>query len=348
MMEENEYITLILKHLDGETDEAEEAGLQQWLDADPDHRREYRELEKIWKDSGKMQHDRVFDKDAAWEKVGAGLAIRPSAEDGVTLADGSPSVRALRKRWGGGQFARGRWMVAAAVLLVVFAVTLWWRSGEASRSVRVAAEANDAAVKHVILPDGSEVDLRKGAVLHYREPFGGGDREVELSGEAWFQLSPDRDHPFRILTAHAIIEDIGTSFVVNGQEALDEVSVSTGKVRFMDRAYPSNGVVLTAGRRGVLQGQQFMQSGVKTLHFAAWKTGVLDFQDEPLETAAAAIGDFYQLPVWIAPDLRPDAGKITLHSRFDHQPLKEVLEEVRLTTGLAIRQERDTLVFSRK
>ncbi len=79
----------------------------------------------------------------------------------------------------------------------------------------------------------------------------------------------------------------------------------------------------------------------------AWKTGILNFRDTPLPQAAAGIADFYRLTVSFSPDLLPEAGKIRITARYDNQSLEEVLEELRLTTGLKINHEKNTLFFHR-
>ena len=75
---------------------------------------------------------------------------------------------------------------------------------------------------------------------------------------------------------------------------------------------------------------------------------MLDFRDTPLDQAAQDVGDFYRMAVSLAPDLQASAGKINITARFKNQSLEEVLEELRLTTGLKINQERNTLFFSRQ
>ena len=214
-----------------------------------------------------------------------------------------------------------------------------------ARSRSVTAEN---ASLHISLPDGSVIDLRKGATLQYREPFNIHDRGVELRGEAFFQVTHDPANPFIINTTHAILEDMGTSFLVREGRDSDEVVVATGKVKFTDRNDHSHSLILLPGRKAALKENQFTESRVANLNFMSWKTGVLDFRDEPLTQAVEEISSFYQVGVSVSPDLREDAaGKITINARFDHQSLEETIEEIRLMTKLTIKREKDTLVFSR-
>ena len=328
-MQENEYIVLILKHLNQETSPAEQAGLRQWLDADPDNRREYQAVEKIWKDSGQVLQDRLYDKEAAWKKVTGALALPPDLAENT-----APRI-----------FPRRKWLAAASVLLVLGTGAWWLYKGKTGTPPQTIL-AKDGP-RQVTLPDGSLIDLRKGAVLTYTPPFND-DRKVELQGEAFFLLANQPSSPFRIRTAHAIIEQMGTTLLVKDLPASDEVIVTTGKVKFTDRNDPSSNVIVLPGRNMILAEGRFKVAGEKEPNFMSWRTGILEFRDEPLESAAAAIGDFFQLPVSISPDLRREIGKIRVNARFDHQPLEEVLEELRLTTGLSIQREKDVLVFNIK
>jgi ferric-dicitrate binding protein FerR (iron transport regulator) len=234
-----------------------------------------------------------------------------------------------------------RAMAAASIVLALGAAGWWIRlhSGAAQTTV-FAGTVNQA----VTLPDGSLVHLRKGATLSY--PASLTDRTVELSGEAFFEPKADAITPFRIRTGHALFQDLGTSFLVRAEPSGDELTVITGKVKFSDKANPSNSLILTAGQKALLSAGGF--TGITQAsdpNVLAWKTGVLDFKDQPLSNVAADIADYYQTAIAIDPSLAEKAATIKVTARFERQPLKEVLEEVRLMTGLSTRKEKDTFVF---
>lgn len=322
-MEENENIeALILRQLNQEATPAEESALQQWLDADPGRLQDYQALEKIWQDSGPALHRHTFDKNLAWEKM------RPR------LADAQAKPLLPGKKW-----------MAAAAALLILASAAWWHAVKNRESYRVIL-AQDAD-QQVSLPDGSVVYLRKGARISYTEPFTGKQRQVEMSGEAFFQPAHDPGTPFRISTTRAIIEDIGTSFLVKELEGADEVIVATGKIKLTDKVQSSHSIVLVSGQKAILKENQFIQSVPTDSNFMAWKTGVLNFRGTALDLAAQEIADFYRLTVSFAPDLQTDAGKIRVTAHFENQSLEEVLEELQLTTGLKINHEKNSLFFRR-
>ncbi|GAB3938553.1 FecR family protein [Larkinella terrae] len=95
----------------------------------------------------------------------------------------------------------------------------------------VAVNTNQTS-KHVLLPDGSSVVLRKHSQLHYSTVFEGDKREVYLSGEAFFEVSKNPQKPFFVVANGLITKVLGTSFSVKayGNEAKVIVVVKTGKV----------------------------------------------------------------------------------------------------------------------
>jgi transmembrane sensor len=84
----------------------------------------------------------------------------------------------------------------------------------------------------VTLPDGSTVILEKGADIVTDPSFGQKERKVFLKGEAFFDVKPDRQHPFVVVSGDLVTEVLGTSFRIKPEADLKkiEVSVHTGKV----------------------------------------------------------------------------------------------------------------------
>jgi transmembrane sensor len=367
-MQDTDYIKLVLKHLDSEASPAEQAALHQWLEADPRHRLEYQALERIWRESGRALNKHSFNVEAALEKVENRLDIRTPIPVPVPAPTQSPArsqpqapqlqapqpqspVPELRRSIVPRSFSPvpfaslgnpWRRTLAAASVLLVFGAAGWWFF---SRSPMNLIRAETASLK-VVLPDGSQVQLRKGATLSYSRAFAEGkERVVDLSGEAFFMPVHNPSRPFHIRTEHAILQDIGTSFVVREDATTDELTVITGKVKFAEKADPSNSLILAEGQKAVLSGSRFTTSGAAARNVIAWTNGILDFKDEPLQDVVADITDCYQTPVVLDPHLSDKARAARVNARFAHQPLKDVLEEIRLTTGLSTRKEKDTFVF---
>lgn len=86
--------------------------------------------------------------------------------------------------------------------------------------------------KLVNLPDGSSVLLMSASRIRFPKEFAGGKREVRLTGEAFFEIRKNPDHPFFVYAGEMVTRVVGTSFSIRAYEndAVFSVRVKTGKV----------------------------------------------------------------------------------------------------------------------
>lgn len=333
-MNTNEYIqSIVLKQLNNDISASEQAELQQWLDADTANRQEYEEWTSIWKDSGDLLNQQSFDTARAWEEIRPNLKL-------------SPGLEAMAQKHGVISLFYSRKLAAASIIIVIASAGVWyyWRTRTAS-SQQILAKDSD---RQVTLPDGSVVYLRKGSSLAYAATYNHTDHTVALTGEAFFELRHDPNHPFIITTAHSLIEDIGTSFLVRNQRGADEVVVVSGKVKFAEKRNPSNSITLIPDQRAVLEENKFSAPETADPNSIAWKTGVLNYKNSPLNTVFQDISHFYQVDVRVDPSVRDTAEKTRITARFEKMSMDQVMEELSLLTGFAVNKEGNNIIFYRK
>lgn len=149
-----------------------------------------------------------------------------------------------------------------------------------------------------ILPDNTRVYLAAGSTLKYPEVFSKTGRDIELQGEAFFDVTHDESRPFTIHSGTMSTRVLGTSFKVTafaGQE--QEVAVATGKVRVSTKGEnnKSKAVLLTRG----LKVNYNPQTGVTTtgnidVHsLEEWKTGTLYINEQPMSLVAKQLEGRY-------------------------------------------------------
>jgi ferric-dicitrate binding protein FerR (iron transport regulator) len=142
-----------------------------------------------------------------------------------------------------------------------------------------------AEYKYLLLPDSTQVWLNAGSTLEYPEHFDLTNREVSLSGEAYFDVKHAAEHPFLIHTGRILTTVLGTAFNINAYPERSNVtiSVSRGKVKV------SRGSQLVAT---LLKGQQVnvsekdnrvAQKNIEVNSVAGWQQGNLEYDDEPLQ-----------------------------------------------------------------
>lgn len=111
---------------------------------------------------------------------------------------------------------------AAAVLLLCLST---WTVYLYMQPVSIETVSTLAETRTVHLPDGSTVTLNHYSSISYPEKFKSGNREVELNGEAYFEVSKDKKHPFIVQTEMIDVQVLGTHFNVDAY--LDNPDVRT-------------------------------------------------------------------------------------------------------------------------
>ncbi len=187
---------------------------------------------------------------------------------------------------------------AVALLCVLGWVAYQYATPPAMHTVATLAER-----KSVQLPDGSVVLLNHFSSLTYPEKFRSSTREVSLHGEAYFEVSHDKQHPF-IVQAEAIsVQVLGTRFNVeaypdnpNIQTTLLEGSVAVSDREGNERiVLQPNETAIYNKEKGRLVHEEV--SDIRPL--VSWQRGEFIFQNEPLQEIARELSNSFGIPIRI-------------------------------------------------
>ncbi len=149
----------------------------------------------------------------------------------------------------------------------------------------------------VTLPDGTKVWLNAASTLKYPSRFSDRERVVEVSGEAFFQVSTDRKRPFRVLSKGQEIKVLGTEFNINAYEEQQETSTTliSGAVKVQSS---SQAVVLKPGEQSRADGSGRLTSRTVDADVAvAWKSGLFYFKRTPFEEVMKQVARWYDVEV---------------------------------------------------
>lgn len=314
---------LIAKNLSGQCTEAEAATLQQWLDASPGNRAEYETLAKLWRDSPVAAvPQRQYNTAAAWDK--ASQAIQPPVS----------RVKTLYTKY-----------AAVAAILVLLTAGAWWLETRSSLKKHELA-ANDGKIKSLELPDKSMVTLRQGATIRYINGYHHNQRIVELEGEAFFEIASDPGHPFLVKTPNqSVIEVLGTSFTVQTGKDSTAVTVASGSVK-LGVDGDTAAVILNSGQRGVWGNGLLSANNNHNPNFIAWKTGILQFNDQTLLEILPQLADFYAKDIRVDEKYKETASQQKATITFRNQSCDDVLHELQLLLGFHYQQDGETIVIS--
>lgn len=109
-----------------------------------------------------------------------------------------------------------------------------------STSISNIVEVPVGQRKKIVLPDGSVVWLNSKSKLTYPSVFNNGTREVELEGEALFDVTHNPDKPFTVITPAYRINVLGTVFNVKSYSAnmVFETTLISGSVKVQEKNLP--------------------------------------------------------------------------------------------------------------
>lgn len=135
----------------------------------------------------------------------------------------------------------------------------------------------------LVLSDGTEVHLNAGTVLKYPVKFlEGKNREVYLTGEAYFKVSKDKKHPFVVQSNDLNIRVLGTSFNVSSYSENKNIFtvLVEGAVRLYgkDETYSKEkSKLLTPGREAKWnkENRNIRIKKVNTSLYTSWIDGTL-------------------------------------------------------------------------
>lgn len=145
------------------------------------------------------------------------------------------------------------------------------------------------------LPDGTKVMLNSSSKIRFPSRFTKEKREVFAEGELFFEVAPDKEHPFTVLMQDSKVTVLGTSF--NVRAFPDEESISTtvcsGEVLFTTPQ--NNPVRLIPGEQSVLNTVSNLveKRTVNTYDYVAWKEGKIYFNDKSLKEIFSSLKKWY-------------------------------------------------------
>ena len=199
---------------------------------------------------------------------------------------------------------------------------------------------------NVVLPDGSKVWVNSDSRLSYGSRFNQKERVLSLEGEAYFEVTPDKDRPFIVETDELAVRALGTSFNVKSYEEEKDAStvLMTGKVEVTS---DYDRLVLNPNERIVFNKQtgHMEKSTVEnTGDYINWKYNALTFNGETFENIVHTLERYYNTRIVFESE--------TLKKyRFTGTPgntrLESILQILSLTSPLSY-EVRDSMIILRE
>ena len=242
-------------------------------------------------------------------------------------------------------------LAAAAAVIVAARLVLPRSDGErssvpyagTSRTIATAVGKRDS----LRLPDGGRVVLGPASRLVVATAYGRETREVELHGEAYFDVVHDTTRPFVVRSGDVTVRDVGTSFAVRadgGNQA--QVVVASGWVLLRSSFTADSGLLLAAGDLGMVHsdGRVTSRHAVAADQYLAWMRDSLVFRDASLADVSEELRRWYGVVLRVED---PSLATRHLTMTFAGDPLDRVLRVIGLGLGAEIERRGDTAFVHR-
>lgn len=177
----------------------------------------------------------------------------------------------------------------------------------------------------ITLQDGTQVWLNSNSTLHYPKHFDKTARRVELDGEAYFDVAPNKKHPFIVETERYNIEVLGTEFNVMAYKGspIFKTSLLEGAVKIYDPDNKAIAIHLEPSQEATIseaEGELAVNTFTDT-SFLRWKEGIYAFDDCTFAQIIDHLQHYYGVPIRIEDDRLAQfriSGKFRLQDGLDN------------------------------
>jgi ferric-dicitrate binding protein FerR (iron transport regulator) len=304
-------IELIISKYLADADECtaqEKLDLENFLNASEDNRRYFEELKAMW-EAGSGIPDFYPDANLGWNKL----------QEKIT------GQRKVEKKH------PHRWLKIAASIVffiglsVLFSYLYHFR--DVSTKLAGVIRTGDL-IKKVLLPDSSVVWLNKKSIVAWDDHFGKEERKVYLVGEAYFEITHNKQKPFIVYANYGTkTKVLGTSFSLKSrvQDTTVFLQVITGVVEFASvRKQTSEKLIVKKGEAAFTNHNEVtIFKAPPEKNILAWKDGKLSFSNTPLEEVCHTLEEYFSTRI----ELRsPAIRSCHFTGNFQSPTLTDVLE----------------------
>jgi len=231
------------------------------------------------------------------------------------------------------------WLKIAAAAAVILVGILVYRSNlfisyQADHEALTNVETKPAEMKTITLADGSTVKINSASKLSYPKKFNGAMRNVYLSGEAFFEVKKDPQHPFIVHTKNTEVKVLGTAFDVKAypNDAAEETTLIRGKVQISLKDDKKQLFKLKPNDKFTLADGKVLMSEVSSDHEeemmeTGWMNHQLIYKNNRFDEIARRFERWYGVKI-IFKD--PALQAITFTGRVDQEALNEALDVLKL------------------
>lgn len=214
----NEEKRAIVNYLSGELSTSDSAILNQWLEKDKHNKLLFDQFSDIWQVSSHNKLSKEIDANKAWAEVQKQLIFQDKKTRNIRMYE---IIR-----------------IAAVFVIALFLGGLGYYFIDQNKEMISEPQYVEyvsplGSRSFVQLADGSKIWLNAGSTLKYKNTYGVNNRELQLSGEAFFEVAKNKEIPFIVKTSEIDVIALGTKFNVKAycEEKTIETTLIEGSVK---------------------------------------------------------------------------------------------------------------------
>ena len=261
---------LIIKYLNHQITQDEVSELKSWISESEENQRYFMEVQYLWNHAGVKNKP---DINIAFQRFKTRLQKEPSSKSRKRLVRFYPVLR------------------YAAILIITFALgglTYYFINHQSNNNNKSNLRQYSICVPYgaktrIELPDKSIVWLNAGSKLKFSKNYGQKNRDVQLSGEGYFEVKHNAAKPFEVHTNHATITDLGTKFDVKAYSDDPDLSITLlkGSVKLTTVYDPGQVFMLKPDQSAIINKERknVIVKQIVTSNAVAWIKGKIVFDE---------------------------------------------------------------------
>jgi transmembrane sensor len=316
---------LLVKYLLQEATPEEIKQVEDWVAESETNQKELDHFAFLLNESQKIAAASTVNEQAAWQRFQQRAKAPRTKTPVLQLPKSLPFLR-----------------IAAILLLLITGGWLLRGFFRKDNPAAMAFVQTTTLVKADTLPDGSVVTLNKNSSIEYKKAFNKGEtRAVALKGEAFFNVTPDKEKPFIIQVNNTTVKVVGTSFNVKTINGKTEVIVKTGTVEVTQNGKT---VRLTPNEKTVTQETDslFTKTTVSDNLYNYYQSREFVCDNTPLWRLVEVLNEAYNSQVVIG---RDELRSLRLNTTFSNESLDAILDIVAQTFQLQVVKKGNQIIL---
>jgi transmembrane sensor len=307
----------IAKYLSGEIDTKEFKEINDWADSETSNRKELEELSQLWNLKYSKQEPKKNDLIPDWNDLEINYLNKSKRSINIFLYS------------------------AAALILISFSLFKYLKDEST-----ILFKSNES-IRELVLSDNSKITLNYNSQISYSENFAINHREIFLDGEAFFQVSSNKNLPFIIHTKKSRTQVVGTEFNLKERADITHLTVTEGIVSFNRVGNKDSSISVLAGQESLILGSNLPTEPSESSENAinlSWMKKQLIFKDAFFYEIIDELNVIFKQDIRYDNDLREI--KVTAVIKYD-KPLKDILMNLSKSLELQLTFTNSKISFSK-